>query len=138
LPIIEFGTPGHMRERLVDLVVAGTKRATASLLAEWKTAGDAVSEPGSHWAVLRTDGSRACVVEITEVRVAPFGDVDAAFHLDEGEGDPSREAWIAGHERFWMQHTVPALREHDPSFRLTGARPVVFEHFRMVAPDHHA
>jgi len=96
---IEFGTPGEMRERLVDLVVAGTKRATASLLSEWEADGDDLSTAGSRWSVLRTDGSCACVVEITDVRVAPFDQVDDTFHLDEGEGDLSRESWIAGHER---------------------------------------
>jgi uncharacterized protein YhfF len=133
LQAIEFGTPGEMREWLVDLVLAGRKCATASLLAEWQMDGDALSEPGSRWAVLRTDGSRACVVEITAVRVAPLGDVDATFHADEGEGDVSRDAWIAGHERYWTQHVVPALQRHDPSFRLTRETPVVFERFRIVA-----
>lgn len=132
LPVIEFATPGPFRERLTDLVVAGTKRATASLLVEWELEGEALSEPGSLWSVVRTDGTRACVVEITEVRVAPFHDVDERFHLDEGEGEPSRAAWLASHERFWSEHVVPEVRRRlDPDFALTASTPVVFERFRL-------
>ncbi len=34
LRAIEFGTPGAMRQRLVDLVINGNKRAAAGQLAE--------------------------------------------------------------------------------------------------------
>jgi len=119
LPVVEFATPGPMREWLVDLVVAGTKMATASLVVEWELDGETLSQPGSRWAVVRTDGTCACVIEITEVKVAGFHDADATFHLDEGEGMPSREA--------------PEVRRHlDPTFSLGPDTAVVFERFRLA------
>jgi uncharacterized protein YhfF len=93
----------------------------------------ALGPVASNSAVVRTNGSYACVVEITEVRVAPCHQVDGTFHIDEGEGDASREAWIAGHHRYWTSHAVPTIRRVDPSFRLTSTTPVVFERFRTIA-----
>ena len=133
LPVVEFATPGPIREWLVDLVVAGTKMATASLVAEWELDGETLSQPGNRWAVVRTDGTCACVIEITEVKVASFHDADATFHLDEGEGMPSREAWIVQHEAFWNEHVVPGVRRHlDPTFSLGPDTAVVFERFRLA------
>ena len=39
---IEFGSPGTSRENLVNLVLHGTKRATAGLLSEYEAEGEAV------------------------------------------------------------------------------------------------
>ena len=38
LRVIEFAEPGPMRDRLVDLVLSGDKRASAGLLSDWESA----------------------------------------------------------------------------------------------------
>ena len=41
------------------------------------------------------------VVEVTEVRVVPAGEIDVQFARDEGEGFESVEDWRLAHEQFF-------------------------------------
>src|SRR5690349_6010415 len=46
LPITAFAFPGELRDQLTALVLAGTKVATASLVADYILEGDAIPRPG--------------------------------------------------------------------------------------------
>ena len=54
-PVCRFGARGPLRRELTDLVVAGTKTATAALLAEYEAEGDAVPTAGTRSAVIDDD-----------------------------------------------------------------------------------
>ena len=41
------------------------------------------------------------IVEVTEARVVPAGEIDLQFARDEGEGFESVEDWRVAHERFF-------------------------------------
>jgi hypothetical protein len=56
MPLAQFAFPGPLRERLVGLILAGTKTATAGLLAEYIVDGDAVPRPGDLAVVIDSDG----------------------------------------------------------------------------------
>ena len=43
------------------------------------------------------------MVEVTEVRVVPAGEIDLQFARDEGEGFESVGQWREAHERFFEQ-----------------------------------
>lgn len=122
---VELAWPGGpFGDRLVELVLAGTKRATCSLLAEWEADGRAVPEPGSRWALIDSSGRERGVVETTEVRVIPIGEVDEEFALAEGEGDESVAQWRAAHEAFWASD--------QPGVEITDGTMVVAERIRLV------
>jgi uncharacterized protein YhfF len=123
LGVIEFAEPGALRDRLVELVLSGRKRATAALLSEWEAAGDPL-EVGRRWAVVDSANRRVAVVQTTELRIGTFADVDWDWIVDAGEGEKSVEEW---QENYLAQYE-----------RMTGARPtltapVVYERFRLVA-----
>jgi uncharacterized protein YhfF len=125
LRVIEFAQPGPLRDRLVELVVTGRKRATAGLLSEWESAQDPL-EVGRCWAVVDSAGRRVAVVETTELRIGTFDDVDWDWIVDAGEGDQSVEEWREGYLDYYE--------------RTTGKRPdlttpVVYERFRLVEPQ---
>lgn len=63
------------------------KRATASLPVEFTAGGDPLPTVGDVDIVTLADGEPVCIIETTEVRLVVFGEVDAAFAADEGEGD---------------------------------------------------
>ncbi|MEE4541699.1 ASCH domain-containing protein [Streptomyces sp. V4-01] len=132
LPAAEFGFPGELRDRLVAVILSGEKTSTTGLLAAYEVEGEALPEVGSRSAVVDSAGRPVAVIEITGVRVVPFGEVDLAHAADEGEGDTSLDTWRASHERFF--HSAP-MREvlGDPEFAVTDATPVVLERFRLVA-----
>ena len=46
-------------------------------------------------------GDPRCVIESTEVTYRRFGDVDAAFAYEEGEGDRSLDYWRDAHRTYF-------------------------------------
>ena len=98
---VELGTPGEMRARLNALVLAGTKRATAGLLAEYAEEGEELESVGERMALVDDDLRHVGTVVVTGVEVVAFADVTWDFAQAEGEGFTSLEHWRAGHRRYW-------------------------------------
>ncbi len=107
LRALELGTPGEMRGRLNDLVLAGLKTATAGTLAEYECEGEALEHVAEHLALLDDSGNSVATVEVTAVDVLRFADVDWAFAQAEGEGFTSREHWRQAHAEFFSATGVP-------------------------------
>ncbi|MBT2442645.1 ASCH domain-containing protein [Streptomyces sp. ISL-36] len=123
--------PGPLRDQLVAAVLSGEKTSTTGLLAEWEVEREELPEVGERSALIDSDGREVAVVETTEVRVLPLGDVDLRHALDEGEGYTSVAQWRATHERFWHSEE---MREGlgDPHFTVDDSTVVVAERFRVV------
>jgi uncharacterized protein YhfF len=91
-----FGDGPDLADELLDLVIRGIKTATCSTEDEPNT-----SSPGERWIVLDGRGEPHCIIETTEVRYRRFGEVDAAFAFEEGEGDRSLEYWRSAHRNYF-------------------------------------
>ena len=91
-----FGDGPALADELLELVVNGVKTATCSTEDEPNT-----STPGERWIVLDGRGEPACVIETTEVAYRRFGEVDAGFAYEEGEGDRSLAYWRDAHRRYF-------------------------------------
>lgn len=115
-----FGDTAEMADDLARLVLAGTKRATASPVAEGVPPNDA------HWVLLDGRGEAVAVLRTTEVRLDRLDSVDDAFAWDEGEGDRTRGWWLAAHRGFF--------RRRHPDVTDLDAMPTVFERFSVVWP----
>jgi uncharacterized protein YhfF len=91
-----FGDNPALADELAALVLAGTKRATC-----WAASEDMLTAVGERWVLL--DGSRRplAVLETMELVQRRFGEVDAAFAYDEGEGDRSLEFWREAHREYF-------------------------------------
>ena len=87
-----FGDSPRLANELLELVIKGVKTATCSTQDEPNT-----STPGERWIVLDGSGNPRCVIESTEVSYRRFGEVDAAFAHEEGEGDRSLTYWRQAH-----------------------------------------
>ncbi|MFF4171514.1 ASCH domain-containing protein [Streptomyces sp. NPDC001744] len=129
--------PGPLRDRLVAAVLAGEKVATTGLLVEWEAEREELPEVGERSALVDSDGREVAVVEVTEVRVLPLGEVGLRHVLDEGEGYASVAEWREAHERFWHGEE---MREGlgDPEFTVDDSTMVVAERFRVVGPGRDA
>jgi uncharacterized protein YhfF len=104
LPPFELGYPRtELRRKLVDAVLAGRKTATAGLPAR----GQTPDEPGTRYVLHDFDDAPVAIVEVTEARIVPAGEIDLPFARDEGEGFESVEDWHAAHERFFEQEIRP-------------------------------
>ena len=80
-------------------MLRGEKTATAGLPELEEELGSA----GDRCLLLGFDDEPVAIVELTEVRVVPAGEIDLRFARDEGEGFESVEDWRVAHERFFEQ-----------------------------------
>jgi uncharacterized protein YhfF len=100
-PTVEhFGDSPEMADRLLDLVVSGSKRATAGLVADYAIDDEPLPRVGEHWVISNGAGADAVVVRYVDVRTGRLDSVDDRFAWDEGEGDRTRDSWLADHRAF--------------------------------------
>jgi len=104
LRALELGTPGPMRARLNELVLAGLKRATAGTADEY--GDEAFEHVGERLALVDDDLTKVGEVEVTATELTTFGAVPWSFAQAEGEGDASIHQWREGHRRFWSDEGV--------------------------------
>lgn len=111
----------ELRRKLVDAVLRGDKTATAGLATDhFPHTVEPLPRPGDRWLLLDFDDKPVAIVETTEVRLVPAGEMDLQFAIDEGEGFESVADWRAAHERFWSEHEV------------SDATLILAERFRIV------
>ena len=123
-----FGVTPSEADELVELVLHGPKRATAALVAEFESESAPLPAFGGHSVVLDGAGRPRCVLRTTDVRTGPLVSVDDSFAWDEGEGDRSRDWWLAAHRRYVDRvSTALAVPGGDEA-------PMVFERFELVWP----
>lgn len=104
LRALELGTPGSALQReLNDLVLHGSKRATAGLLAEYEREGEEVEHVGEIQWLIDADGKPLARVQYTRVEIVPFDDVTWEFAQAEGEGFADIDDWRAAHRRYYEQ-----------------------------------
>jgi uncharacterized protein YhfF len=108
LPPFELGyARTDLRRQLVDAVLRGEKTATAGLRSDYAPhTNEPLPEVGDRFALLDFDDRPVAVVETTEVRIVPAGEIDLDFARDEGEGFETVADWRAAHERFWAEHEI--------------------------------
>jgi uncharacterized protein YhfF len=100
---VEFGTPGESREKLVNLILHGNKRATAGLLKEYEDEGEPVEHIGECLAMVDNNGDHVGTLKVTRVEVLRFIDVPDEFALAEAEGDLNAEDFRRSHLAFWTR-----------------------------------
>jgi histidinol-phosphate aminotransferase len=120
-----FGATPEQADELLDLVLAGTKTATASSLWDYEAESEPLPTVGEYSIVLDGRGAARAVIQTTDVDVVPFDEVTAAHAHAEGEGDLSLTFWRESHEQFWRAHSTDSR-----GFAVT--MPVVCERFRLV------
>lgn len=122
-----FGDSAELADELADLVVAGTKRATAGLLWAYEHHGWQLPRAGDPIVITRWDGAPVCLIEVVSVETRRYGDVDAAFAATEGEGDGSLAYWREVHWDYFSRECASIGREPSDDM------PVICEVFRVLA-----
>lgn len=113
---------------LAELVLNGTKRATASLLWTYEAAGTPRPKAGALSVVTNWASEPLCVIESTVVDIVPYNQVTEAFAAIEGEGDKSLQFWLKVHWEFFGRECERLGRE--PSVEM----PVICEQFEVIYP----
>jgi uncharacterized protein YhfF len=121
-----FGDSKELADELADLVLRGTKRATASALWTFEIEGKRLPKTGDLSIVTNWSGTPLCVIETQRIDVVPFMDVTAEFAATEGEGDGSLSFWREVHRAFFTRECERLGREF--SDRMS----VVCERFAVI------
>jgi uncharacterized protein YhfF len=125
--VVTMGDSPELAGELIDLILAGRKRATASLARDY-AGEEPLPRVGDHVVVIDGTGAPRCIWRTTEVTIKPLVEVDDAFAWDEGEGDRSRAFWLDAHRRCFARQ---AARE---GFAMHDRMPTVFERFALLWP----
>ena len=99
LETFSFGDGPDLANRLLELVLSGTKRATC-----WaESQGLLSAEVGKLMVVLDGQGVPKAVLKTIELTKRRFDEVDEAFAYDEGEGDRSLQYWREAHAGYFSR-----------------------------------
>lgn len=126
-PAWSFGADPETADRLLALVLAGKKTATAGSVWDYEAFGEPLPQVGSLAIVTDGAGHPRALIRTDEVRVVPFDEVDEAHAAAEGEGDLSLAYWRRVHEAFFTEHA-----ENERGFE--PDMPVVLEAFELLVP----
>jgi len=74
-----FGDSPEMATELAGLVIAGIKRATASLVHDYGAGREPIPKPGDFVMMLDGEGRPRFIWRTTEVMIKPLSEVDEAF-----------------------------------------------------------
>lgn len=101
-----FGNTPEMTRELTELVLEGKKTATASLAAINKIKPDEAPILDGYSIITDFERNPFCIIQTTEIRHLPFGEVDAEFAFDEGEGNQTLEYWRGVHWKYFTKEAA--------------------------------
>lgn len=123
-----FSDSPAMAHELVELVLHGPKRATASGVWANEQAPEAAPVADGYSVVTEFDGTPRAVIRTVWLETRPLADVDARFAWDEGEGDRTLPDWMQAHTRWFERECAELGRPFSPTL------PVTLERFELLYP----
>lgn len=121
-----FGDTEKLANELAELVKTGEKTATSVLVWQFEDNGWKFPTIGDIVIVTDWNGNPSCIIEITEVEVRAFDEIDERFVFDYGEGDKSLAWWRRGMWGYYSKLCRKIGREP------TGDMPLSCQRFRLV------
>lgn len=136
-PLVEaFGDSPAMADELLGFVLNGPKRATAGFVDDYRIDNEPLPVVGRHWIVADGAGTPRAVLRYTDVRTGRLDSVDDRFAWDEGEGDRTRDSWLADHRAFGERRC--AAQGITVASDGVDALEAVFQRFAIVWPPEYA
>ncbi|MDY4762028.1 ASCH domain-containing protein [Streptococcus thoraltensis] len=119
---------GAEPDLLANLVLEGTKTATASAFDLYEVDDEPLPKAGTYDVILNSQDEAVCVIEVTKVSVLPFKDVSKEHAFKEGEGDRSLAYWRQVHEALFREWLAEVNQEFNENSK------IVLEEFKVVYP----
>jgi uncharacterized protein YhfF len=121
-----------LADESLALILAGPKRATACLLRDVEQGVEMMGRVGAQVVATDAHVQPRAIWRTKTIEVKPLDQVDEAFALDEGEGERTREGWLAQHTMYFER------RARAEGFVFSPSMPAVFERFTLVWPPEYA
>ena len=127
LPIIsDFGDSPELADQLLELLLNGTKTATAATVAEYEEEEEPLPRVGDLTINLDGQGRPRALTRTTSATVKPFREVDAEHAYLEGEDDRTLASWRREHEKYWRR----VLPDIDVEF--SESIPILLDRFELL------
>lgn len=110
---------------LLDLVLKGQKKATASSVLGYQIEGEEIPKEGNLSVITDWDGNPRCVIKTTRVRIIPYKDITFDIAKLEDEDD-TLESWRKNHEKFFTEEGK------DLGYKFSEEMEVIFEEFEVI------
>ena len=110
---------------LLDLVLKGKKKATASSKIGYQIEGDEIPKEGDMSVITDWEGTPRCVIRTTRVRIIPYKDISFDIAKLEGEDD-NLESWRRNHESFFREEGK------ELGYQFSEDMEIIFEEFELV------
>lgn len=123
-----LGDSAALADELAELVLAGVKRAHASLLRDFQKDLEPLPQIGEHLVVLDGAGQPRAIVRCTHVEMRHFNEIDDTFAFDAGEGDLTLRWWLTAHRQDFAE------RAEREGFEVDERVELVLEYFERVWP----
>ena len=121
-----FGSTPEGCRNLLNLIRAGEKTATFSLLWELEASGDPLPKRGDCFVVTDFDGVPGCAIRMINVSSVPYREVSAEQTRHEGPAAREVEAWRQVHWQHWATSLQRISRKPNEDMI------VVFQHFEVL------
>lgn len=117
-----FGDSEDLANELAELVLRGTKRATAGSVWSYEGEGKRIPMSGDLSIVTNWAGSPLCIIETESVEVVPFSEVSSEFAATEGEGDGSLSFWREAHRQYFTRECARVGRQFSENMLIACER----------------
>lgn len=125
LECFHFDLSERVANELLDLVLKGIKKATASSLLSYQISSERIPQIGDLSIITDWNGNPKCVIETTAVTIIPFKEITYDICKREGE-DKDLQSWQEGHVAFFTTDGK------NKGYEFSWDMPVVFEDFEVV------
>jgi uncharacterized protein YhfF len=120
-----FGMTEELANSLLEMVLSGKKKATASSLWAFEKENLPLPKVGDLSIVTDWAGTPYCIMKTTAITMIPFCEMTFDICKREGEDD-TLESWREGHGKFF------AMEGEALGYVFSEDMPVVFEDFEIV------
>lgn len=120
-----FGMTKELANSLLEMVLSGQKKATASSLWAFEAESHELPKVGDLSIVTDWEGTPYCIMKTTAIIIIPFNEMTYDICKREGE-DENLESWRENHGKHF------ALEGEALGYEFSEEMPVVFEDFEIV------
>jgi uncharacterized protein YhfF len=121
-----WGNSPELADRIAELIISGVKTTTASLLWSQQKHKWRLEEPGDKSIVLDSHKNPVCIVQIEQVYIKPFDEVDEEFVYNYGEGDRTMNFWNKNMWEYYAEECIELGKKARKDM------PMICQLFRVV------
>jgi uncharacterized protein YhfF len=121
-----WGNSDELADQIASLVSAGVKTTTSRLEWEREKSNDPIDKIGDKSIVLDAKQRPVCIVEVTDIFIRPFDQVDAAFIYNYGEGSRDMDFW---NKNMWEYYEAECA---ELGLQASASMPMICQVFKVI------